>query len=213
VVIVSGGARGVDGAAHAAALVARRPTVAVLGCGVDVPYPREHRPLYDRIEEDGAVVSEHPCGTQPRPHHFPIRNRILAGWSRAVLIPEGSVESGSLITARLALEAGREVLAVPGPITSRLSEGPNALIAEGARLVRGPADVLAELGLAAEPAPAAPADPVLALLPPGEALDLDALVERSGRPASELLALLGGLEARGQAFGLPGGRWLRAGPS
>lgn len=217
VVIISGGARGVDGCAHAAALSARAPTVAVLGCGVDVAYPREHRPLFDRIEESGAIVSEHACGVQPRPHHFPVRNRLLAGWARAVLVPEGTPESGSLITARLALEAGRDVMAVPGPITSRLSEGPNSLIADGARLVRGLDDILSELGLEIQPTPvvpsplSAPPDPLLALLPKGQARSLDELVEASGRAVSEVLAGLGSLEARGLVQGLAGGLWLSVG--
>lgn len=219
IVLVSGGARGVDGCAHAAALAAGTPTVAVLGCGTDVTYPSEHRLLFDRIEERGAIVSEHPCGVQPRPHHFPVRNRLLAGWTRAVLLPEGSPESGSLITARLALEAGRDVLAVPGPITSRLSEGPNSLIADGARLVRGVGDVLAELGLRDEAvrsrsvssAAASPAgeEPLLGLLQAARPLRVDDLVAESGKSAPEVLAALARLEAAGRAEALPGGLWLR----
>lgn len=213
VVLVSGGARGVDGQAHRSALDAGAPTVAVLGCGVDVAYPPEHRGLFERIGTSGAVVSEHPCGAEPRPHHFPVRNRILAGWTRAVLVTEASLQSGSLITARLALEDGRDVLAVPGPITSPLSEGTNALIADGARLVQGLADVLDELGICTEQArtrAAGPEDPVLAVLPRGEAIGLDDLAGTAGLEAGELLARLTGLEARGLVMGLPGGLWLRA---
>ena len=144
-VVVSGGARGVDGAAHRAALEAGAGTVAVLGCGVDVDYPAEHAALFGAVAAAGAVVSELPPGTPPRPAHFPARNRLLAGWSVAVLVVEAAARSGTLITARLALELDRSVLAVPGPVTSELSAGTNALIREGAVLVRDVDDVLAEL--------------------------------------------------------------------
>ena len=221
--VVSGGARGVDAAAHRAALHAGGPTVAVLGCGVDVTYPPQHGPLYADIAERGAVVSELPCGSAPLPQHFPVRNRILAGWARAVLVVEATFKSGSLITARLALDMNRDVLAVPGPITSRLSEGTNELLARGARVLRGIPDVLAELRpdeqlLLAEPGasqePADPADEVLAALPPGEARGVDEMAAATGLGAGALLARLITLEAAGHVAALHGGLWMRtrAGP-
>ena len=213
VVVVSGGAAGIDGCAHGAALEAGVPTVAVLGCGSDVPYPSRHRELFERIAAAGAVVSEHPCGTQPRPHHFPVRNRILAAWAPAVLVTEATERSGSLITARLALEAGRDVLAVPGPITSALSGGTNRLIADGARLVSGAGDVLDELGLAPEPDAcddeADDDDPLLGALPRGESVPLDTLAAATSIPAGDLLARLIQLEAQGRVQALPGGSWMR----
>jgi DNA processing protein len=222
-VIVSGGARGVDGAAHAAALDAGGRTVVVLGCGVDVSYPPEHRGLFDRIAAEGALVSEFPCGARPLRHRFPVRNRLLAGWSAVVVLPEAGLRSGSLVTARLALEAGREVCAVPGPVTSPASRGTNELLARGARVTRGIADVIAELpepqrhalvARAREEAAeqdAAPADPLLASLPEGRTAALDELVERTGLGCGELLARLVRLEAAGCVRALPGGSWLGLG--
>jgi DNA processing protein len=216
--VVSGGARGVDGVAHDAALESGAPTLAVLGCGVDVAYPPEHARLFGQIGGHGAVVSEHSLGTTPRKHHFPARNRLLAGWCHAVLVTEASRVSGALITARLALELGREVLAVPGPINSRSSEGTNDLIARGARMLRGAADLVAELradqrarllpleSIRREPGGG---DVVLASLAPGESAELDALVARTGLATGPLLARLIALELRGEMRSLAGGSWLR----
>ena len=221
-VLVSGGARGIDSVAHEAALAAGAPTVAVLGCGVDVAYPREHDGLFGRIASAGAVVSEHPLGTRPRPHHFPVRNRLLAGWTRGVLVTEATLRSGSLITARLALDLGREVMAVPGPITSRASEGCNELLARGAKLVRDGRDVLGELSpevakaLAAAALeaggtpPGTPADPLLEVLSPSEPSALEQLAARTGLPPGQLLARLVRLEAQGSIRALAGGRWVRS---
>ncbi|MCS7316011.1 MAG: DNA-processing protein DprA [Bryobacterales bacterium] len=146
-VIVSGMARGIDTAAHKAALAAGAPTVAVLGCGADVVYPIENRRLAEQIAERGLLVSEFPMGTPAYPQNFPIRNRIISGLSAGVLVVEGAQYSGSAITARLALEQNREVFAVPGNITSRMSWGPNLLIKQGAKLVQDANDVLVELPL------------------------------------------------------------------
>jgi DNA processing protein len=145
-VIVSGLARGIDGAAHEAALTAGGKTVAVLGSGVDIPYPRENKDLYHKIGEAGLLLSEFPPGTQPLDINFPVRNRIISGLSSGVFIVEGQAKSGSLITCDYALEQGKEVFALPGPVTSPLSLGPLRLIQQGAKLVIYAQDILEELG-------------------------------------------------------------------
>lgn len=146
-VITSGLARGIDAAAHQAALDAGGGTVAVLGTGLDQCYPRENRPLFDRIAQGGVLVSELPPGTGPRPHHFPRRNRIISGLARAVVVIEAAAGSGSLITATHAADQGREVFAVPGSPLNPLAAGCNALIRSGAVLARGAADIIAESGV------------------------------------------------------------------
>ena len=143
--IVSGMARGIDTAAHRGVLAAGGDTVAVLGCGVDVVYPSENRKLAAEIADRGLIVSEFPMGTTAFPQNFPIRNRIISGISVGVLVVEGAQYSGSAITARLALDQGREVFAVPGNITSKSSWGPNLLIKQGAKLVQDWNDVVVEL--------------------------------------------------------------------
>jgi DNA processing protein len=145
--IVSGMARGIDTAAHKGALAMGGDTVAVLGCGADVVYPSENRKLAAELAVKGLIVSEYPMGTVAFPQNFPVRNRIIAGISVGVLVVEGAQYSGSTITARLAMEQGREVFAVPGNITSKLSWAPNLLIKQGARLVQDWNDVVAELPL------------------------------------------------------------------
>lgn len=145
ITVVSGLARGIDTAAHKQTLKAKGKTLAVLGSGLDVIYPAENRKLFDEISENGAVISEFPLGTAPDPGNFPRRNRIISGLSFGVLVVEASFRSGSLITARYALEFGREVYAVPGNITSQKSKGTNGLIKEGARLVAGPEEILEEI--------------------------------------------------------------------
>ena len=146
VTVVSGGARGIDGASHRGALMADGPTVAVLGSGVDVPYPAQHAGLIERIAATGAVVSEYPPGVPARAFRFPARNRIIAALADAVVVVEGAAGSGSMITADQALDLGRPVYAVPGPVTGPLSEVPLALIREGAGLIRGSSDLLADMG-------------------------------------------------------------------
>ena len=143
--IVSGLARGIDAAAHQGALKAKARTVAVLGCGVDRTYPPEHQSLRNEIEAQGAVVSELPLGSPPLSHHFPRRNRIISGLSLGVIVSEASQKSGSLITARLALEQNREVFAIPGSIKNRKHEGAHGLIKQGAKLVEEAWDVVEEL--------------------------------------------------------------------
>jgi DNA processing protein len=198
-VIVSGLARGVDSAAHRGALSAGGVTVAVLGSGADVIYPAEHAPLARAIDATGAVISELVPGTRPQQWFFPLRNRIISGLSRAVVVIEASEKSGSLITARCALDQGREVLAVPGNVLSGKSRGAHALLRDGAKIVESADDILEELGMTGAgtraagggPGPAASAstgrDPVLDSLVPGEASDLDEISERSGLNAPRLL--------------------------
>jgi DNA processing protein len=143
--IVSGMARGIDTAAHKAVLEAGRDTVAVFGCGVDELYPSENRKLAQQIAEKGLILSEFPMGAPPYPQNFPVRNRIISGLSAGVLVVEGGEYSGSAITAKLAAEQNREIFAVPGSITSKMSWGPNLLIKQGAKLVQEWNDVVTEL--------------------------------------------------------------------
>jgi DNA processing protein len=169
-VIVSGLARGIDSAAHRGALEAAGKTVAVLGSGIDVIYPRENKRLAEQVAECGALISEFPPGTSPAPENFPIRNRTISGLALGVVVVEAAEYSGSLITARLALEQNREVFAVPGNITSAQSFGPNHLIKQGAKLVDEWMDVLEEF----------PAEIRMQLLPPVEASDEAAAQPQTG---------------------------------
>lgn len=147
VLVVSGGARGIDTAAHNGALEAGGVTVAVLGCGLDIAYPPENRPLFARIAERGALISEYPPGTQPFPRNFPARNRIVAGMCSGVVVVEAGSKSGALITADFALECGRDVFAVPGNNNNPLSKGGNSLIKQGAYLIESAGDILEALSL------------------------------------------------------------------
>ncbi len=145
--VVSGAARGIDSAAHLGALSAGGRTVAVLGCGIDVVYPRASRALLERIADEGSMLSEYPPGVPAHPRRFPARNRIVAGLSRALVVVEGAERSGSLISARHALANGRDVFAVPGSIVNPLASVPNELIRDGATLIRGVDDLLGDLEL------------------------------------------------------------------
>ncbi len=216
VTVVSGMARGIDGAAHEGALAARGRTVAVLGCGIDVVYPPEHRELAERIAASGTLLAERPVGSPPLPKHFPARNRILAGMTQGTVVVEAAERSGSLITARLANEAGREVFAVPGRIDSQLSGGAHLLIREGAMLVTSVDDILAEIAPAlrarasrpqagSDPEPSGPpeASGLLAALA-GGAAGVDELIRATQRSAPEILAILLDLELRGAIRQLPG---------
>ncbi len=202
--VVSGFARGIDAAAHLGALEGGGPTLAVLGSGLDRLYPPEHAPLAARIRRSGALLTEHPPGTPPRGWHFPRRNRLLAALSMAVVVVEAGERSGALVTARLALDLGVEVLAVPGPPGAPLARGTNGLIKEGAGLVEGPEDILAAIGrtpkAAGDQGHALPADgdarTVLSVLANGP-LALDALATECGLPAGRVAAALLTLELAG----------------
>jgi DNA processing protein len=211
--VISGLARGVDSAAHRGALSVGQSTIAVLGCGADVVYPPEHASLVRAIEPHGLIVSELVPGTRPLPEFFPRRNRIISGLSRAVVIVEAGDRSGSLITARCALEQGRDVFAVPGNILTGRNRGGHALLRDGAKLVESADDILEELGdggRGSSPGlPPSPADPVLACLPLGEACDLDGISERSGLSPSRLLPRLFDLELQGLVRRAGGGRFVR----
>lgn len=217
--IVSGLARGIDSEAHIGALEGGGPTVAVLGNGVDVIYPRENRKLYRGVCGNGCVVSEFPCGTIPAPQNFPIRNRIISGLCRGTLITEASEFSGSLITARLTLEQGRELWAVPGNITSPGSYGPNFLIKQGAKAVVDRQDVLEELppyvlGLLDQETPKTPTVPgrslppsaqaVLDVLPTDKETPFDQILRTSGLSISQLNEVLLRLEMKGLVRQWPG---------
>ena len=205
VTVISGLARGVDGAAHRGALRAGGRTVAVVGTGIDVVYPKEHRELCQQILQTGTVLTEQPLGSPPHPAHFPRRNRIIAGMTHGTVVVEAAGGSGSLITARLALDLGREVFAVPGRIDSPLSVGTNHLIQQGAKLVTGVDDLLSEITPALRSGAAGravgrsggPADgPIASLLGAGPT-SVDQLIRETGLPASELLRRLLDLELRG----------------
>lgn len=200
-VVVSGMARGIDGDAHRGALEGGGPTVAVLGCGVDRDYPAAHAELARRIVEAGLVVSEYEPGIEPAPWRFPARNRIIAGLCRATLVVEARERSGALITADFALEEGREVLAVPGEITSSLSAGTNALLRLGATPVTCLEDVLEAYGIERAAAAAAmlgpTAETILARLGEG-ALTGDEVVRASGVDAGAGAAALIELELAGR---------------
>ena len=220
-VVVSGLAQGIDGASHEGALAAGGATVAVVGTGLDRVYPRQHRDLAHRIAEHGALVSEYFLGTPPLSENFPQRNRIIAGLAQGTLVVEAALQSGSLITARLANEAGREVFAVPGSIRAQQSRGCHALIRDGAQLVESADEVLDALrspwlpGLAPAAAPAEaqgpdpePVDPLLQALG-DDPLSADELQARTGLPAAELLARLLQLELDGRVARVPGGLYQR----
>lgn len=200
-VVVSGLARGIDGEAHRGALEAGGVTVAVLGCGIDRDYPAAHAELARRIRGQGLVVSEYGPGVEPAPWRFPARNRIIAGLCAATVVVEARERSGALITADFALEEGRDVLAVPGEITSALSAGTNALLRLGAAPVTRAEDVLELYGLEPEPAPPRPVGPVAAALLArlGEgALTADELVRAAGVDPAQASAALLELELAGR---------------
>ncbi|MBL8115377.1 MAG: DNA-protecting protein DprA [Acidobacteria bacterium] len=217
--VVSGFARGIDTAAHEAALDAGGPTVAVFACGVDVCYPRSNAALLRRLLPHGTAVSEHVPGTEPQPFHFPVRNRIIAGLSSLVVVVEAAEKSGSLITARLANEYGRDVGAVPGPVLTPAFAGANALLKDGAILVRSAADILAELPGALQGTPTQASLPLLSAeassvhdaLDAVRGTDADALLAATRLSPSRLASALAELELEGLVTALPGGTFLRRG--
>lgn len=210
--IVSGLARGIDAAAHRGGLAGRGSTVAVVGTGLDVVYPAANRALAHEISRGGLLVGEFPLGTPAIAGNFPRRNRLISGLARGVLVVEAALKSGSLITARLALEQGRDVFAIPGSIHSPLSKGCHRLIKQGAKLVESAQDVLEELGWAA--APSSPAEPEAVGHPLLEYLGfdpvgMDTLADRCGLPPEQVSAALLELELQGVVASLPGGKVQR----
>jgi DNA processing protein len=215
--IVSGLALGIDAAAHRGGLAAAGSTIAVLGTGVDVVYPRQNAALAARIAESGLLLSEFALGAPGAADHFPRRNRLISGLAQGCLVVEAALASGSLITARAALEQGREVFALPGSIHSPLTKGCHALIKQGAKLVESADDVLSELGAfrrtasATTRAPAPQDADAGALLPHMgyDPVDVDALCARAGLPVEQVSAELLRLELAGRVAALPGGRYQR----
>ncbi len=215
---VSGLALGIDGAAHEGALQSPASTVAVVGTGLDRVYPKRHLELARRIANEGLIVSEYSLGTLPLAPNFPLRNRIIAGMTRGTLVVEAALQSGSLITARLAVEAGREVFAIPGSIHSPQSKGCHALIKQGAKLVESARDILEELRwpgmsdtvpVTAGTAPAA-AHPIVEVMG-YDPISLDELVRRTGWSAADLNVQLLELELDGRVARLPGQCFQRIG--
>lgn len=216
VTVVSGMARGCDTAAHNGAIASGGATAAVLGTGVDVVYPKENGRLYDAICGSGTLISEFPLSTPPLPHHFLMRNRIISGLSLGVVVVEAPRRSGALMTARLALEYNREVMAVPGQATSLKSAGTNGLIRDGAMLVEDASDVLKALSIPSLAAPLEKERPRVAG-EEGEVLKalgdepahIDMITERTGFPPARISAILLGMEIKGMVKQFPGKRFLR----
>lgn len=223
--VVSGLARGVDAAAHRGALAAKGRTVAVLGCGIDRTYPPEHARLRRQIEERGAILSEAPMGAPPHSHHFPRRNRIISGLSLGVIVTEAAISSGSLITARLAAEQGREVFAVPGFVKQDTSRGTNALLKDGAALIERAQDVIDTVLPQLEPALRLRLQPSYTKKESSDQLGkedqrvydalsydpltVDDVIIATGMPVPTVMAALLSLELRQQITQLPGQRYLR----
>jgi DNA processing protein len=228
VTIVSGMARGIDAISHQGAMAVNGRAIGVLGTGVNVCYPKENKKLYEKVLERGAIISEFPLWTHPAPENFPIRNRIVAGMPVGVVVVEGAQYSGSLITARLAMEFGREVFGVPGNATQPVSFAPNQLIRQGAKLVTNGEDVIEDLptpiraALVKAEAPEAEQRNLLAaaclnssekkiyeLLSADQPVHIDYIVERSGLNSSEVLATLFDLEMKGIVRQLPGKQFAK----
>ncbi len=221
IAVVSGLARGIDTAAHQGALEGDGETIAVLGCGIDRIYPPENTRLFRRIEQQGAVISEYPPGTPPLAGHFPGRNRIISGLSRGTLIVEAAAGSGSLITVDFALEQGREVFAVPGPVNAPTGKGVNQLLKDGAHLVTEARDILDTLWPQTPSRTVRQQELSFAETLSGNSLDLyqrlgdaplhvDELARKSGLTPMEVSAILLHLELQGGVQQLPGMRFVRA---
>jgi DNA processing protein len=221
-VIVSGLALGIDAAAHRGGLAGAASSIAVIGTGADIVYPRRNHALAHQLAEEGCIVSEYPPGTPACRANFPRRNRLISGLARGVLVIEAAAQSGSLITARLAAEQGRDVFAIPGSIHATLAKGCHALIKQGAKLVESAGDILEELDLPAPPAlPLAQAaavaktladfgDEAALLLALGhDPAGADLLAQRSGWSAARVMATLSSLELSGLIERLPGGQFQR----
>ncbi len=220
ITIISGLARGIDTAAHQAALTANGRTIAVMGCGLDIVYPPENAKLAARITEQGALVSDFPLGTRPEATNFPARNRLISGLARGVLVIEAPAQSGALITTRFALEQNRDVFALPGSIFSRTSDGTNKLIQDGAKLVMSAEDMLQELQMQQAPQQQAmrehlPASDtegaILAVLAAAsEPLHSDEICRATGLPASEVSSTLLMMYLKGMILDLGSMRYARA---
>lgn len=211
-IVVSGLARGVDSAAHAAALTAGGKTVGVLGCGIDRIYPPEHKALAANIEHSGAVISEFPCGVPPLPHHFPLRNRIVSGLSAAVVVVEAPEKSGALITASAALEQGRDVMVVPGPAAGGRNRGGHLLIRDGAKVVESADDILQDMGLLTRSVAGGIPHHGLAQLPELTDFTVDDVARLTDEPPGVVLARLLDLELAGRIQRIGGGRFSRVLP-
>ena len=219
--VVSGGARGVDTAAHKGALAAGGRTIAFLGCGVDVSYPAENRKLYEAISDSGAVLSEFPFGATPEPWRFPPRNRLISGMSLGVLVCQSPAASGSLITAGYAAEQGKDVFAVPGNVDDDRNRGCHALLRDGARLVESADDILEELGLRQPDGGEArqltlPVESLknenerkIASLLSLDPMQVDEIIEKTGLPAPMVAGTLTVLEMKGIARRVPGNAYVR----
>jgi len=223
ITVVSGFARGIDQAAHRGALAALRgTTVAILGCGIDVGYPSRSHLLADEIAKAGAVISEFPLGTAPLKPNFPIRNRLIASMSIGTLVVQATVRSGSLITARLAMNLGRDVYGIPGPIFEPRSVGPNTLIRDGALLVQHPRDIIESLPIAAQDRliqterATAPSDieesdnHLLSKIPRGQLISVEKLAAETGLAADLILRELLQLELKGLVRRCPGPTYCRS---
>jgi len=226
IAIISGLARGIDGSAHRGCLEANGNTIAILGCGIDVVYPREHKQLTNKILDKGLLLSEFPPGVSPSPQNFPIRNRIISGLAFGTLVIEAGEYSGSLITARLAMEQNREVYAIPGNITSPRSFGPNFLIKQGAKLVQSWRDVVEEFPSELRQKMLIQEDSrqsakmglkllsdeeskILGVLKMDEAIQFDTILRGSGLTVSELSGMLLNLEMSGWLRQLPGNFYVK----
>lgn len=221
--VVSGLARGIDARAHNSAMQANGRTAAVLGSGVDIIYPSEHKQLAEKIAAQGAIISEYPLGTPPNRENFPIRNRIISGLSAAVVVVEASVKSGSLITARMAMEQGREVLAVPGSIFNESSQGCHALIRDGAALAQNwkdvvetlPQEISEKLVLVPDESNTQASDlterekSIIALLSFEQPRHVDQLAGLAGMQAQEVLGALVDLELKNYISQMPGKQFIR----
>lgn len=224
--VVSGMARGIDAAAHRGALKGNGRTVAVMGCGLDQTYPPEHASLRKDVEANGAVIADLPLGSSPQGYHFPRRNRIISGMCLGVIVTEATLKSGSLITARLAIDQGREVFAVPGFVKAETSRGPNSLIKQGAKMVENVEDVIEELlpqlnedirqrlmrrapSPSSAPSVADEREALVYDLLTWDGVHIDALIEKSGLSAAEVSVLLLSLELKGLLRHLPGHSYIR----
>jgi DNA processing protein len=214
ITIISGLARGVDAAAHRGALKEKGKTIGVLGCGIDICYPAENRSLFEKVGQKGCILTEYALGEQPLPHHFPRRNRIIAGLSKGVLVVEASQKSGSLITARLGLEYGREVMAVPGSIFDEGYKGANSLIKQGAKLIDGIEDIITTCFpyLTVKKDKQVDLDSneryIYGIIGPTK-IHVDEVIEKSGMETRNVMAILTNLELKEAIRGMPGGFYLR----